>query len=110
MREIKFRAWDKRENRWWDRSAIYLTQLDGSLFWYDDKNEARVELSQFTGLRDKNGKEIYEGDIVFVPYERVFHKNKKVKWNEDGKWNLFGMDIKRLEVVGNIYENADLLK
>jgi hypothetical protein len=78
MREIKFRAWIKSEKRWYgdDIKWFPLRVLNNEENCADD-----LEFTQFTGLLDKNGKEIYEGDIV--------------RWRE---------------VIGNIYENHELVE
>lgn len=65
-------------------------------------------INQFTGLKDKRGKEIYEGDILrggaYLSYE--------VKWDyEENGWNInpYGINSGEFEVIGNIYENPELL-
>lgn len=75
---------------------------------------------QFTGLLDKNGKEIYEGDVVKIDFtgmkngEKKWSENFEVKWTgeryEAGNWSLFDhCKYTRVEVIGNIYENPELL-
>jgi len=98
-REIKFRAWDSI------REEMY--------FGYDVYNPVptgytQLEVMQFTGLKDKNGKEIYEGDIV-KPLS-ITGKNMVVLFNE-GMFNIAAMMKFNygFEVIGNKYENPELL-
>lgn len=95
MRKIKFRCWFENEMYYWD-----MLKADSPCLDYL-KN---AEIMQFTGLHDKNGKEIYEGDIVHIPYNRL--GNVEVKF-ERGQFNVVSYDIKRLTVIGNIYENKE---
>ncbi|RCW44239.1 YopX family protein [Paenibacillus prosopidis] len=98
MREIKFRAWDGKVMR----QNVVL--VDGNAF----KNEVRAgKPMQYTGLKDRNGVEIYESDIIHYDNERY-----EVYWSED--WAMFtvkGCQVQALmryasygEVVGNVYE------
>ncbi len=135
MREIKFRAWDKKSKQMFKvlclplsalaerDNGIMLYGLKGADYFYD-KNTTNHELMQYTGLKDKNGKEIYEGDIINIflrnknPEEERYVK-AEIKYLYGGFWFLsnyhtdcnwhFYNQIER-EVIGNIYENPELLK
>lgn len=119
-REIKFRAWDKKENRFfpWHTTKLHLGN-------WASKPESfpEIMLMQFTGLKDKNGKEIYEGDVLQMTNAMNERINFAVYWGTglftDIQWAGFrygksGMilnddDMERCEVIGNIYENQELL-
>lgn len=103
-RPIKFRAWDKERNR----MAEAFDLSSNPRVWWKRANRD-FPLMQFTGLTDKNGKEIYEGDIT--EYEEgpddvgAYNTVRRVvEFMPDGYWmHATG------EVIGNIYENSDLL-
>lgn len=131
MREIKFRAWDGKWNVMYyshgEPYGVYLfheewmiaTRFDNG---YGDKagdvdiDGKDYHLMQYTGLKDKNGKEIYEGDIV--GYKKQVVTMKYGKWmmiNDQDLQNkiLFDClsdDPENTFVIGNIYENPELLK
>jgi len=110
QREIKFRFWKSD-----DKEMVYLN-LDDEGFGFLLRNYPPV--MQYTGLKNKNGKEVYEGDIVKVNYEKG-EKIGIVKYNN--RFGMFVIDFgkeqdvvgdygeKRSEVIGNIFENSDLL-
>ena len=114
MREIKFRAWDKKNNVM-DFAYHWTTTI---LDWFNFPDKFVV--MQYTGLKDKNGKEIYDGDIVYI---KAFLPEKNiVRFNRGGFClepitgieSSFWSDIKyaedeRSEIIGNIYENKELL-
>ena len=116
QREIKFRAWDKGKKEFVD-DVLITANKHGFLYQNDNKCEFSGEdrdiiLMQYTGLKDKNGKEIYEGDIV---NENIQDRNYKIIFEnggflgeaEDGHVLFFGN--KHVEVIGNIYENPELV-
>jgi len=136
MREIKFRAWDKKQE-FMEINGLYMSflngglKVDGSAYylsngWVEgninkeikgmENIEPDVILMQYTGLKDKNGKEIYEGDIIRTldlgntPGEVVWRQevcafelmiNEKVYTIDD---------VTKFEIIGNIYENPELHK
>lgn len=124
MRDVKFRAWDKD-----NKQMVYFDEAEkpfhmaGILFRILPPVRLPCgfeELMQYTGLKDKNGKEIYEGDLVKGLGE-MFGNSHNVKpcyvaWDEEYAM-FFPMGWKGnhlidfdLEVIGNIYENPELLK
>ena len=124
-RVIKFRAWDKDGKSMWTNIGMNLDKI---------LNNERFEVMQFTGVLDKHGKEIYEGDILKHEFERKGvkkHTHTKVVWGEaflswaavtyfqdsslKPMWTnltspkVFGKERHDEEIVGNIFENPELL-
>jgi uncharacterized phage protein (TIGR01671 family) len=111
-REIKFRAWDKGAGEWLKLTFISW-EVNGLLIGVNNKPWHEVELMQYTGLKDKNGVEIYEGDILDMPYHGrsdVFWRNGGLKVH--GKYSVVGFPNQAhgSKVIGNIYENPELLE
>ncbi|MGZ9478552.1 YopX family protein [Staphylococcus epidermidis] len=126
----KFRAWDKTENEMWNVEAIYIEDEwvkvnDGSIYGITKDLVRDYVLMQSTGLKDKNGTEIYEGDIVEFkyPYDKRI-KTKGVIVRNDNK-ACFGISMKEtteqyelyritaenyLTVIGNKFQNPYLLE
>ncbi|MCU4880389.1 hypothetical protein CBR56_25315 [Bacillus thuringiensis] len=111
MRETKFRVWEKEYKRFLEGDIIR-DYIIGELI--DDPDR---EVMQYTGLKDKNGKGIYEGDIVeydgwfyiikWDEEEAGFYMHDKNNFEDD---HLRMIDISVGEVMGNIYENENLIK
>jgi hypothetical protein len=114
MREIKFRAWDSHHKEMHYEMGFHLDEnvLELSKLIED----GRWILQQYTGLKDKNGKEIFEGDIVKDNEGAV----RRIKWENGSFWareSIVGhlasmIDDKIMydpEVIGNIYENPELI-
>lgn len=120
MREIKFRAWDKHrkcmtwplsdEGGWSDGTVSARSSHSSSDGWYD------LPLMQYTGLKDKNGVEVYEGDLTSdyddgaYPYEIRWNQERAQFTKRRGGTDSTLSDLKHQRVIGNIYENPELLK
>jgi uncharacterized phage protein (TIGR01671 family) len=121
LREIKFRAWDKQNKNMEEVDLIGSNVLHiKNSEW---ENIEDFEVMQYTGLKDKNGKEIYEGDILQLFYgkENTPLTTTKVFFNEEGYWDSKNLSeqhpfracyggFSKCEVIGNIYENPELLE
>jgi len=129
VRVIKFRAWDKDRNEWFIHGSLQIG-LDGNLCLDEvakNYRKNRFDILQFTGITDKNGKEIYDGDIIKDidgsiltvqyggPYEYcgfgVSRKRRPGEFGTDPTWDeLNSRWCKDIEVIGNIYENPELVQ
>lgn len=119
-RELKFRAWDGKYKEWTGykidnidcNNKIFFECSETKKSIIDDDLE-RFTLMQYTGLKDKNGKEVYEGDFYL---HCTTSKIGDIKYG-DGKFYCDTKDIRRYDlpninngrVIGNIYENPELL-
>lgn len=130
MRELKFRVWDIERECYLNETELAGIAPDGKYIWYieeEEISELEIEgnyvLEQYTGLKDKNGKEVYAGDILGGIWESGFiswcEKCKQLQYHSadidcmacsgDVYWYELAEDDGKLEVIGNVHENADLL-
>lgn len=118
MRAIRFRAWDKEGSTMVKHPLIGSGTINSMNGWFDSEHSKRkYEFTQYTGLQDVKGEDIYEGDIVTYLGSglKAKSRNKVVKWNKERHyvgWNIGVGAEKGIQwmVIGNIYENKDLLQ
>ncbi|HOH62097.1 MAG TPA: YopX family protein [Bacilli bacterium] len=127
-RQIKFRFWDKKNKSMSSNYNIYDLAYEGFPGPFvdengDDNNDYEVDVMQFTGLLDKNGKEIYEGDILKCKYMNGYdsfgYDEVIVEYRNGGFFPFTSQKATQFrvvnvyvefEILGNIYENKNLIK
>ncbi|MEN6567168.1 MAG: YopX family protein [Veillonellales bacterium] len=145
QRQIKFRAWDKKNKKMFavhelsfveengkvgnvklirGYSSVGCTEFEGRDM-FGGYNIKRFELMQYTGLLDKNGKEIFEGDIFRIPESVYPNRHYQIKWcnnnacfgsigeisGESVGFNIdYGTCNKEIEIIGNIHSNPELME
>lgn len=141
-RDIKFKIWDKEEKKFlqinWEGEDTRHTKGKANICYSDSvyvtlsgyvnedgwPYEVDADILQYTGLKDKNGKEIYEGDILSIKIysgDKVIVEGKTVVefkngcfgviWGHDKAFLSLNSFFKaKFEVIGNIYENPELLE
>jgi len=122
-REIKFKIWTKRKSKWYQRIIEIVFGRKKNSFGDLPVLSKGSKIFQFTGLKDDNGKDIYEGDIVIALNSDNKYKSI-VEWDEkDGRWGFksikcgnmsFSYNLtygcSRWEICGNIFETPELLE
>lgn len=117
MREIKFRAWDVENQLWLPLSPDVLAQAmegeaDGTFELPSDPDV--VIWCQYTGLKDKNGKEVWEGDLVRFNTKGGNEMIYDVRWSDYHAGfkptRLTQTNHQEMTVIGNIYQNPELLR
>lgn len=120
MREIKFRAWDKVAG-----NMFIIFDASEQTEWFLPKWKERFEVMQYTGLKNHKGTEVYEGDIIharghypgegwYDTGEHEYNFKNEVKWDNDklaytcGGYYLHEINI--IKIIGNRYQNPELLK
>lgn len=113
-RIIKFRAWDKKEKKMIEVQEMYFNWKEEWVVVEGYIDLQDFELMQYTGINDKSGKEIYENDIIetkgYVTVVR-YEAPKFCCRYDKGKAEMMDFDpFEECEVIGNVYQNPELLK
>jgi uncharacterized phage protein (TIGR01671 family) len=141
-REIKFRVWHRIQKKYYDNNINdwpflltpvgHVCEWDGGCWTNGDYNDYRDKddeyqkityvIQQYTGVKDKNSKEIYEGDIIEYTIHNYPDELTRigfvsfmagmflVNWSDQTDQELGYMSISSIKVIGNIFENPELLK
>jgi len=117
-REIKFRAFDTLQGGKFEYWTLKENRFEG-IFWHMIKDKSFKEVQQFTGLKDKTGKDIYEGDILASSYSRdttgkdIVYTKQIVEYEIDHYTGVSKHELLFIEkavIIGNIYQNPELIK
>ena len=119
MREIEFRAWDKENNEMFiplgvssEGEVLIDMGYDSPDYWGYD----RCVIMQYTGLKDKNGKKIFEGDIIKNEYDETYlvvYEDANaafIMYGKEEDYSLHLYEEQIPEVIGNIHDNKELLE
>ena len=108
---MKFKIWNTEYKEWDEDHCDFYIKSNGALC-YDYRGKVQECPTCFipvfsTEVKDKNGVEIYEGDIFNVPYNKI---GNKITVFKNGAWNIARYALDRIEIIGNIHQNPELLK
>lgn len=121
MREILFRGKRVDNGEWITSNSIMQTNYSGTFLWYEGcwREVISETGGQYTGLPDKNGKKIFEGDIIICDTSMYRHVTRTVKYSENASCyyikalnssNDYMFNCDNILIIGNIHDNPELLE